>query len=77
MLIIIKMDGYGLILSHRIKEYGEWYEGKHIKNINGENECNITQKYIDSVKKDSEFTDFERNIERYEKEIGIENCYFG
>ena len=71
-----KQHGYGLILSHKIKEYGEWYEGKHIKNINGENECNITQKYIDSVKKDSEFTDFERNIERYEKEIGIENFYF-
>ena len=66
-----KQHGYGLILSHRIKEYGEWYEGKHIKNINGENECNITQKYIDSVKKDSEFTDFERNIERYEKEKKI------
>ena len=72
-----KQHGYGLILTHKIKEYGEWYEGKHIKNINGENECNITQKYIDSVKKDSEYTDFERNIERYEKEIGIENCYFG
>jgi len=52
-------------------KYGEWHEGKHIKNINGDNEYNIIQIYIDSMELENL-----KNILWYKKEIGIENGYF-
>ena len=44
------------------------HEGKHIKNINGDNEYNIIQIYIDSMELENL-----KNILWYKKEIGIEN----
>ena len=52
-------------------KYGEWHEVKHIKNINGDNEYNIIQIYIDSMELENL-----KNILWYKKEIGIENGYF-
>ena len=47
------------------------HEGKHIKNINGDNEYNIIQIYIDCMELENL-----KNILWYKKEIGIENGYF-
>ena len=68
-----KQHGYGFICSNKISEYGEWYEGKHVKTMTEENDKNNVKKCINGKKDDNEFVEFVKNIQKYEKEIGIDN----
>ena len=68
-----KQHGFGYISSNKISEYGEWYEGKHVKTMNDQNEKDNIKKCIDGAKIKNDYVEFIKNIQRYEKEIGIEN----
>ena len=65
--------GFGFIYSSNLNEFGEWFEGKHVKTINDFNEMDNIKKYIKQIKGDLKFEEFCKNVQRYEKEIGIDN----
>ncbi len=68
-----KQHGFGLITSSKISEYGEWFEGKHVKTITDDNEIDNIKKIILEKRNNKEFSDFVKNTQKYEKEIGIDN----
>ena len=68
-----KQHGFGFIYSSNLNEFGEWFEGKHVKTINDFNEMDNIKKYIKQIKGDLKFEEFCKNVQRYEKEIGIDN----
>lgn len=64
-----KQHGYGMIIGSKGTKYGEWVFGKVENNIEEEKAINIIIKEIEKVKKQKEFTEFQNNIEKYEKQI--------
>ena len=67
-----KQHGFGIITQDHNPIYGEWYEGKHIKNINNNDDIENINRMINEKKKEKEYIEFLGNIDRYEKEIGID-----
>ena len=67
-----KQHGFGKITQENNTIYGEWYEGKHIKNISNNDDIENINRMINEKKKEKEYVEFLGNIERYEKEIGMD-----
>ena len=67
-----EQHGFGYIEINGVKEYGEWYEGKHIRSIKDDASRMNAEKAIEDLKKDPEYIKFSEKIPKYEKEIQIE-----
>ena len=67
-----KQHGFGIVTQDNNTLYGEWYEGKHVKNITNKEDIENINRMINEKKKEKEYIEFLGNIERFEREIGID-----
>ena len=64
-----KQHGYGIMSGNKGNRYGYWIEGKLQSKINDDETIQFINNTINEVKKQKEYTDFELNKQKYEKQI--------
>ena len=64
-----KQHGYGVMTGSKGNKYGYWIEGKLQSKINDDETIKFIIKTINEVKKQKEYSEFQLNIQKYEKLI--------
>ena len=64
-----KQHGYGVMSGNKGNKFGYWIDGKLQSKINDDETIKFINKTINDVKKQKEYTDFQLNIQKYEKQI--------
>ena len=64
-----KQHGYGFISGNKGDKYGYWIEGRLENKINDDETILFINKKINEAKKQKDYSEFQLNIEKYEKQI--------
>lgn len=66
-----QQHGYGCIITKGGIDYGEWNEGKLIRQFDDEEQITFIQNQIDDIKSGNDYITFLSKVKQYEEEIGI------
>ena len=64
-----KQHGVGMLTNKECVIYGEWYQGKKLKEMNDISDQIETSRVIQEKKKEKEYIEFESKIECYESKL--------